>query len=100
MSKKIYVGNLSFKMGYEELKKLFEPFGEIEESIVIVDKFTNISKGFGFVTFVNDADADKAVAEINNKEVEGRALKVNEARPKRDDQPRTTTDNKEDNNKY
>jgi len=88
MSKKIYVGNLPFKMAYEELKKLFEPFGEIEEAIVMVDKFTNRSKGFGFVTFVNDADADKAIAELNKKEIEGRALNVNEARPKRDDQPR------------
>ena len=81
MSKRVYVGNLPFKIGFEDLKKLFESFGEIESAEVISDKFNGRSKGFGFVTFVNDADADKAVAEMNEKDIEGRALKVNEARP-------------------
>ena len=84
MSKKVYVGNLPFTVAQEKLKELFGTFGEIEEATVISDKFSGRSKGFGFVTFVNDADADKAVAEMNGKEVEGRELKVNEAKPMED----------------
>ncbi len=82
MSKKIFVGNLSFKIRGKELREAFEEFGEIEDSTVILDRNTRRSKGFGFVTFVNDADADKAVAEMNEKELEGRALTVNEAKPR------------------
>ena len=63
------------------MKKAFSEFGEIEEAIVIVDKFSNRSKGFGFVTFSDDEAAKKALAEMNEKEFEGRALKVNEAKP-------------------
>jgi len=81
MSKKVYVGNLPFKHGFAELKEIFSKYGEIEDATVISDKFTGRSKGFGFVTFVNDADAEKAMAEMNNKEVDGRALKVTEAKP-------------------
>jgi len=81
MSKKIYVGNLPFSVTLDRLKELFSPYGQIEDAIVMADKFTGRSRGFGFVTFVNDGDADKAVAEMNNKNIEGRELKVNEARP-------------------
>jgi RNA recognition motif-containing protein len=96
MSKKIYVGNLPWSVDHGKLKELFSSYGEIEEATVISDKYSGRSKGFGFVTFINDADADKAVAEMNDKEIEGRPLKVNEARPRedapadrgsRDDQP-------------
>jgi len=65
-----------------KFKELFDEFGEIEEATVITDKYSGRSKGFGFVTFVNDADADKAVAAMNEKDIEGRPLKVNEAKPK------------------
>lgn len=82
MSKKIFVGNLPFKTGDGELRDLFSKFGEIEDSTVISDKFTRRSKGFGFVTFVNDADAEKAIGELNEKDFEGRALTVNEAKPR------------------
>jgi len=81
MSKKVYVGNLPFSIDQEKLKEIFASYGEIEEAVVISDRFSGRSKGFGFVTFVNDADADKAIAEMSEKDVEGRALKVNEARP-------------------
>lgn len=81
MSKKLYVGNLDFGVGSEKLKEIFSEFGEVEEATVINDKFSGRSKGFGFVTFVNDEEADKAISEMNEKEVEGRKLKVNEARP-------------------
>ena len=81
MSKKIYVGNLPFSVTLDRLKELFSKYGEIEDAIVMADKSTGRSRGFGFVTFGNDGDADKALAEMNNKNVEGRELKVNEARP-------------------
>jgi len=81
MSKKLYVGNLDFGIDDAKLKEVFSEFGEIEEAVVIRDKFSKRSKGFGFVTFTNDEDADKAISETNEKEVEGRKLRVNEARP-------------------
>jgi RNA recognition motif-containing protein len=83
MSKKIFVGNLAFKLRGKDLRDLFSKYGEIQDATVILDKFNrNRSKGFGFVEFVNDADADKAVAEMNEKEVEGRKIVVNEAKPR------------------
>ncbi len=83
MSKKVYVGNLPFKYKGKELRELFSKFGEVEFATVILDKFNrNRSKGFGFVTFINDADADKAIAEMNGKETEGRPLTVSEAKPR------------------
>ena len=85
---KVYVGNLPFSMGRDDLAKLFESYGEMEEVVVIADKFSGRSKGFGFVTFKNDEDANKAISEMNEKEVEGRALKVNEAKPFDPDAPR------------
>ena len=85
---KIYVGNLPFGVGSEKLKELFSSYGEIEEATVISDKFSGRSKGFGFVTFPNDAEAKKAIEAMNEKEIEGRALKVNEAKPMEDRPPR------------
>jgi len=81
MSKKIYVGNLPFSVTLDRLKELFSPYGQIEDAIVMANKFTGRSRGFGFVTFAEDGDAEKAIAEMNNKNIEGRELKVNEARP-------------------
>lgn len=81
MAKKIYVGNLSFSTTKESLEKAFSVYGKITEATVITNKFNGRSKGFGFVSFENDADADKAVAEMNGKEMEGRQLTVNEAKP-------------------
>jgi len=85
---KVYVGNLPFSADQEKLKELFSSYGEIEEAIVIADKFSGRSKGFGFVTFKDDESAKKAIAEMNDKEVEGRKLKVNEAKPMEDRPPR------------
>ena len=82
MSKKLYVGNLDFGVDDKKLNDLFSKFGKIEEAIVIKDRFSGRSKGFGFVTFLEDSDADKAVSEMNEKEIEGRKIKVNEAKPK------------------
>jgi RNA recognition motif-containing protein len=81
MGNKVYVGNLPFTIGQAELKALFDEFGEVAEAVVIADKYSGRSKGFGFVTFASDEEAKKAVDAMNEKEIEGRALKVNEARP-------------------
>jgi len=81
MSKKIYVGYFRFSVTLDRLKELFSPYGQIEDAIVMANKFTGRSRGFGFVTFAEDGDAEKAIAEMNNKNIEGRELKVNEARP-------------------
>ncbi len=80
---KIYVGNLPWSVDEEGLKKLFESFNP-EEVSLIKDKFNGRSKGFGFVTIADDASAKKAIADMNEKEVDGRQLKVNEAKPMED----------------
>jgi len=85
---KVYVGNLPYSVDSEGLKKLFASYGEIEEATIIQDKYSGRSKGFGFVTFKEDEAGKKAIAEMNNKEVEGRELKVNEAKPMDPDRPR------------
>ena len=83
MSKKVFVGNLSFKLRGKDLREMFSEFGEVEDATVVLDKFDKRkSKGFGFVTFVNDSDAEKAISAMNEKEIEGRALTVNEAKPR------------------
>jgi cold-inducible RNA-binding protein len=82
MGKKVYVGNLPWEIRGKELREAFEKYGEIEDATVILDRETRRSKGFGFVTFIQDADADKAVAEMNGKELGGRELTVNEAKPR------------------
>ncbi|MEK6906600.1 MAG: RNA-binding protein [Nanoarchaeota archaeon] len=78
---KIYVGNLPFSISEDALKELFSSYGDVEEASIIKDKFSGRSKGFGFVTISNDEAAAKAVSELDGKEVEGRALKVSEAKP-------------------
>lgn len=85
MSKKLFVGNIDWGTTDEELQTLFSQHGEIEEAVIIKDKFTNRSKGFGFVTFVNDEDADKAITNLDGYELNNRNLAVNEARPPKRD---------------
>jgi RNA recognition motif-containing protein len=80
MSKKIYVGNLPFRTTEDELAELFQQFGAVESVSIIIDRDTGRSKGFGFVS-MNDDDAEKAIAAYNGKDLGGRALTVNEARP-------------------
>ncbi|MEK6896984.1 MAG: RNA-binding protein [Nanoarchaeota archaeon] len=85
---KVYVGNLSFNIDDEKLREIFSKFGDVEEATIIKDKYSGRSKGFGFVTFSDDAAANKAIKEMNDKEVDGRQLKVNEARPMEERPPR------------
>jgi RNA recognition motif-containing protein len=79
---KLYVGNLSYETNDAELRELFVPFGEPDSAKVITDRDTGRSKGFGFVEFSNNAEATAAMNALNGKEVNGRALTVNEARPR------------------
>jgi len=80
MSKKLFVGNLDWNTSEEELKSLFAGLGEIEEAIIITDH-SGRSKGFGFVTYRNAEDADKAIAELEGHQLGGRNIAVSEARP-------------------
>jgi RNA recognition motif-containing protein len=77
---KLYVGNLAYSQNDSTLRALFEPFGNVESARVISDRDTGSSKGFGFVEMA-DADAQKAMGALNGREQDGRALKVNEAKP-------------------
>ena len=78
----IYVGNLSWNLKEQDLTDLFTPFGEVASAKIVMDKFTNRSKGFGFVDMPNDEQAQAAIAQLNGSEVDGRNLVVNESRPK------------------
>jgi len=83
----IYVGNLSYEATEDDLRQAFEAFGQVASATIIKDKFSGRSKGFGFVEMPTDSEAQSAIGELNGKEVKGRALNVNEARP-RTDRPR------------
>ncbi len=78
----IYVSNLSFAVQDEDLREFFTEYGEVSSAKVIKDKFTNRSKGFGFVEMTDDAAAQKAIAELDGGIVEGRAIKVMIAKPR------------------
>lgn len=89
MAKKLYVGNMSYTTTDASLKDLFSQVGEVSSATIIMDKMTGRSKGFGFVEFANDAEADAAIEKFNGMDVEGRKLTVNEARPMEPRAPRT-----------
>jgi RNA recognition motif-containing protein len=78
----IYVGNLSYEVTEEDLKEAFGVFGEVETVRVLKDNYSGRSKGFGFVEMSNNADAQSAINDLNDKELKGRTLKVNKARPR------------------
>jgi len=88
MSIKIYVGNLSFDSSEADLKGLFGTYGEVESAKIIVDQFTNRSRGFGFIEMTNREEGLKAIQALDSKDLGGRPLKVNEARPKTDSRDR------------
>jgi RNA recognition motif-containing protein len=79
----IYVGNLDFKVNEKDLEKLFEKYGTVSSSKVIVDKYNGKSKGFGFVEMENRNEANKAISELNGASFKNREMVVNEARPKK-----------------
>jgi RNA recognition motif-containing protein len=78
----IYVGNLSWNLKDQDLSNLFASHGEVTSAKIVLDKFTNRSKGFGFVEMANDEQAQAAIAALNGTEVDGRNIVVNESRPK------------------
>jgi RNA recognition motif-containing protein len=80
--KKIFVGNFSFNFTEDQLRQLFEPFGAVDSASVVTDRDTGRSRGFGFVEMANDTEAAAAIEALNGKDSGGRALTVNEARPK------------------
>ncbi len=82
MSMKLYVGNLSFNTGNEELQQLFASIGTVETATVVEDRETGRSRGFGFVEMSSKEEGERAIEELNGKEFEGRELKVNEAKPR------------------
>ena len=82
MGKKLYVGNLSYSVTGADLEQLFAPFGTVQSADVIQDRSTGKSKGFGFVEMGSDAEAQAAIAGLNGKDQDGRALTVNEAKPR------------------
>jgi len=82
MGKKLYVGNLPYGVGDDDLGQMFAAYGTVESAQVIVDRDTGRSKGFGFVEMANDEEAQAAISALNGQETGGRTLTVNEARPK------------------
>lgn len=82
MGKKIYVGNLPFSSNDQSLETLFSDFGTVESAKVIIDRDSGRSKGFGFVEMSTEEEAQAAIEQLNEKEIEGRNIRVNEAKPK------------------
>lgn len=80
--KNLFIGNMSFQTTEGDLRAMFEPYGEITRVNVVTDRDTGRARGFAFVELTNDEEAAKAITALNGKEVDGRALNVNEARPK------------------
>ncbi|MCH2507570.1 MAG: RNA-binding protein [Dehalococcoidia bacterium] len=83
----IYVGNLSYQATEQELRDTFEPHGEVEETYIVRDRDTGRSRGFAFVEMPTDDEAKAAIEDLNGKEVGGRTLTVNEARPRQERSP-------------
>ncbi len=83
----IYVGNLPYSATEDDLKGTFGEFGEVASVTLITDKFSGQSKGFGFIEMPNDSEADTAIKELNESDLKGRNIKVNQAKP-REDRPR------------
>lgn len=81
MNKKLYVGSLPYSVTEDQLREMFAPFGSIESCRIITDKFSGQSKGFGFVEMATEEDSQKAIEGVNGREMNGRTLVVNEARP-------------------
>ena len=88
MAKKLYVGGLPYSTTEDSLKEVFSEVGTVESAVIIMDKMTNRSKGFGFVEMSTEEEAQKAVDTLNGKEIDGRTITVNEARPMEERPPR------------
>ena len=82
--KNIFVGNLSFRATEDSVRSMFEAYGGVERVNIVTDRDTGQARGFGFVEMNDNAEGDRAIAELNGRELDGRALNINEARPKED----------------
>jgi cold-inducible RNA-binding protein len=80
--KNIFVGNLSFNTNEDELRQMFEPYGQVDRVSILTDRETGRSRGFGFVEMSSDEDGEKAITALNGSQIGGRTINVNEARPK------------------
>jgi cold-inducible RNA-binding protein len=80
--KNIFVGNLSFGATEDTIRSMFEAYGTVDRVSIVTDRDTGQARGFGFVEMSNNAEGDKAIAELNGRELDGRAMNINEARPK------------------
>src|SRR3989338_8627839 len=89
MAIRLYVGNLPYTVNQAKLEEIFSPFGAIVSATVITDKFSGRSKGFGFVEFESDDAAREAIAKLDGTDMEGRPLRVNEAKPREESAPRS-----------
>lgn len=87
MAMKLYIGGLAYDINDEGLEKIFAEFGKVTSAAVIKDRDSGQSKGFGFVEMENDTDAQTAIKELNGKELSGRSVAVNQARPQEDRRP-------------
>jgi RNA recognition motif-containing protein len=88
----IYVGNLNYNLSEDDLRQAFEEFGEVSSAKIITDKYSGRSKGFGFVEMVDDDAATAAIEALNDKDLGGRNMRVNQAREKSDDNRRSYRD--------
>jgi RNA recognition motif-containing protein len=84
----IYVGNLPYNVTDDDLRAAFAEFGAVASAKIIMDRYSGRSKGFGFVEMDNDTDAEKAIKSLDNSDMQGRKLRVNQAKPRTDKQPR------------
>jgi len=89
MGKRLFVGNLSFETTSESLKELFSAAGNVESATIMTDRATGRARGFGFVEMSTDAEAERVIAEMNGRELQGRAISVNEARERSADRGRS-----------
>lgn len=87
MEKKLYIGSLSYDTTEDSLKKFFSQVGTVEEAVVITDKMSGRSKGFGFVTMSKEKEAEEAIKKLDGQELDGRTIKVDEARPMKQRRP-------------
>ncbi|MDO8311207.1 MAG: RNA-binding protein [Sideroxyarcus sp.] len=92
MAKKLYVGNLPYSIGDDQLRDMFAECGSVESASVVMDRMSGRSRGFGFVEMASDAEATQAIETLNGKDMDGRALVVNEARPMTDRPRRDSRD--------
>ncbi len=96
----LFISNLSFRVDDEDLKQLFEEYGEIKSAKVITDKITSRSRGFGFVELQDDKEAKRAIEELNGAEFDGKVIAVAEARPRTDKKPGGYNDSRRGGSRY